>query len=226
MRQIPGYCLFDVTAVDSPSSSIGQRLSSQYVALDEIPEVRARREVCACVPSRSARVWPPICAFGLFMVFTALQSGGWVQMIHEMPSKPVLFPSQEYINSLYLYLDSINLSCRTQSPAARNIALEVEFRDNDEVTERPLAVIAPRGGERELISSAVSTVTYKSKNPQFYDEIKVLLPAKLTDKHHFLIRIYNVAVVKAKSKTIQAPETYVGYTVLPVYQNQRCVRRV
>eukprot|EP01094_Clydonella_sp_ATCC50884_P017219 TRINITY_DN2957_c0_g1_i1.p1 TRINITY_DN2957_c0_g1~~TRINITY_DN2957_c0_g1_i1.p1 ORF type:complete len:1831 (-),score=674.61 TRINITY_DN2957_c0_g1_i1:292-5784(-) len=148
----------------------------------------------------------------------------WVQTMAEMPTLPVLVPLQEYTNLFFLYPDAVNLGSRTQSPAAKNIAIEIEFRDNDDPTKPALARIAPNDGTRELKAVTVSGVTYKSKSPQYYDEIKVMLPPLLRLEHHFLIRFYHVGTQK-KAKQVTTPETYVGFTVLQIYPNQRVVSK-
>jgi dedicator of cytokinesis protein 9/10/11 len=50
-----------------------------------------------------------------------------------------------------------------------------------------------------LLSSYLTCVTHHNKQPQFYDEIKLLLPLNLTEKHHILFKFYHVSCSNAKS---------------------------
>ncbi len=49
-----------------------------------------------------------------------------------------------------------------------------------------------------LTSSHLSSITYHNKTPQFYDEIKILLPLNLNEKHHLLFKFYHVSCSNAK----------------------------
>ena len=49
-----------------------------------------------------------------------------------------------------------------------------------------------------LTSTHLSMITYHSKVPQFYDEIKILLPLNLNEKHHLLFKFYHVSCSNAK----------------------------
>ncbi len=73
-----------------------------------------------------------------------------------------------------------------------------------------------------LKTYGLSSVTYHTKTPQFYDEFKIKLPLQLTEKHHLLFTFYHVACQnKANKPSAEAVETPVGYSVLPVYAGQR-----
>ena len=48
------------------------------------------------------------------------------------------------------------------------------------------------------MSTHLSMITYHSKVPQFYDEIKILLPLNLNEKHHLLFKFYHVSCSNAK----------------------------
>lgn len=52
-----------------------------------------------------------------------------------------------------------------------------------------------------LVSSYSTSITHHNKNPQFYDEIKILLPLNLTEKHHLLFKFYHVSCTNAKSRS-------------------------
>ena len=50
------------------------------------------------------------------------------------------------------------------------------------------------------------------RTPEFYDEIKIELPPKLTDKHHLLFSFYHISCKKPKPEERQEP-VYIGCTV-------------
>ena len=49
-----------------------------------------------------------------------------------------------------------------------------------------------------LMSTHLSMINYHSKVPQYYDEIKILLPHNLNEKHHLLFKFYHVSYSNAK----------------------------
>jgi len=49
------------------------------------------------------------------------------------------------------------------------------------------------------------------RQPEFYEEIKVELPPKLTDKHHILFKFYQISCKQGEGFN-QTP-TYLGFTV-------------
>ena len=51
------------------------------------------------------------------------------------------------------------------------------------------------------------------RSPDFYDEIKIKLPANLKDCHHLLFTFYHVSCQK-KVEQAAPVETVVGYTVI------------
>uniref|UniRef100_K1RYN0 Dedicator of cytokinesis protein 6 n=1 Tax=Magallana gigas TaxID=29159 RepID=K1RYN0_MAGGI len=67
----------------------------------------------------------------------------------------------------------------------------------------------------ELSREAYTAVTYHNKSPDFYEEIKVKLPAKLTDAHHLLFTFYHISCQSKKNESgpVEVP---VGYTWLPL----------
>lgn len=64
----------------------------------------------------------------------------------------------------------------------------------------------------EFTTEAYTAVTYHNKSPDFYDEIKIKLPAALGDQHHLLFTFYHISCQKkTEEKTLESP---VGYTVI------------
>ena len=59
-----------------------------------------------------------------------------------------------------------------------------------------------------------------NRSPSFYDEMKVRLPAKLSDSHHLLFTFYHVSCQRKLELGTQL-ETVVGYTWLPMLRDGR-----
>ena len=59
------------------------------------------------------------------------------------------------------------------------------------------------------------------RTPSFYDEVKIKLPAKLTDAHHLFFTIYHISC--QPKKEVMDTETVVGYSWLPLCRDGRLV---
>ncbi|XP_067118403.1 dedicator of cytokinesis protein 7 isoform X1 [Centruroides vittatus] len=136
--------------------------------------------------------------------------------ILEFPSKEVFVPHYNYRNLMYVYPKDLNFANRPGS--ARNIACKVQFMAGEEETSC-LPVIFGRSSCPEYCSEVYTAVTYHNKCPDFYDEIKIKLPAHLNDQHHLLFTFYHIS---CQRKIEQTPiETPIGYTWLPLYREGR-----
>ncbi|XP_015776632.1 PREDICTED: dedicator of cytokinesis protein 7-like [Acropora digitifera] len=113
-------------------------------------------------------------------------------------------------NLLYVYPLSVNYTSRSSS--ARNIAVKVEFLAGEEVA--PLECLFGKSSTSAMQSEAWSAVTYHNKTPDFYEEVKVKLPAHLTVEHHLLFTFYHISCSAGKKADDKmATETPIGYTV-------------
>ncbi|XP_047738300.1 dedicator of cytokinesis protein 7 isoform X2 [Hyalella azteca] len=137
-----------------------------------------------------------------------------VKEVLEFPPTDVLSPHYNYRNLLYIYPKDLNFTNRPGS--ARNLAVKVQVMEGEDESAA-LACVMGRSSCPELSTEAFTAVTYHTKSPDYYDEIKVKLPAVLGDQHHLLFTFYHVSCQrKADEKTIETP---VGYTWLPIYRN-------
>eukprot|EP01114_Cavostelium_apophysatum_P003911 TRINITY_DN1404_c0_g1_i1.p1 TRINITY_DN1404_c0_g1~~TRINITY_DN1404_c0_g1_i1.p1 ORF type:complete len:1840 (+),score=629.05 TRINITY_DN1404_c0_g1_i1:76-5595(+) len=149
-----------------------------------------------------------------------------IREIQELPSSSnPTSPHLDFVNNLYVYPEMLNFNNRGGSVGARNITVKVQLLDNDENFEG-LKVVYGRASSEAMSTYALTSATYHNKAPQFYDEIKIRLPAQLTDKHHLLFTFYHITcqlpkvVLGAKTGPSEV-QTVVGYAVLPVYQKNR-----
>ncbi|XP_056020103.1 dedicator of cytokinesis protein 7-like isoform X2 [Ostrea edulis] len=132
--------------------------------------------------------------------------------ILEFPSREIYNPHTAYRNLLFVYPRSLNFSNRQGS--ARNLAVKIQFMSGEE-EGCALKAIFGKSNCPELSREAYTSVTYHNKSPDFYEEIKIKLPAKLTDSHHLLFTFYHISCQTKKNESgpVEVP---VGYTWLPL----------
>ena len=75
-----------------------------------------------------------------------------------------------------------------------------------------LQVIIGKSSCPELSREAYTAVTYHNKSPDYYEELKVRVPAHLTESHHLLFTFYHISCQTKKGEP-GPTETPVGYTV-------------
>ena len=63
----------------------------------------------------------------------------------------------------------------------------------------------------EFSDNAYTAVTYHNKSPDFYEEIKIALPADLADYHHLLFTFYHISC--QRKQDVIPVETPIGHTV-------------
>uniref|UniRef100_A0AAQ6AA02 Dedicator of cytokinesis 6 n=1 Tax=Amphiprion ocellaris TaxID=80972 RepID=A0AAQ6AA02_AMPOC len=125
----------------------------------------------------------------------------------EFPARYVYTPHTTYRNLLYVYPQSLNFSSRQGS--VRNIAVKVQFMAGEDPSQA-LPVIFGKSSCAEFIKEAYSPVIYHNKSPEFYEEMKMKIPANLTDNHHLLFTFYHISCQPKQNTPLETP---VGYTV-------------
>lgn len=104
----------------------------------------------------------------------------------------------EFQNVLFVHLKSLKYDAGQKFfPKTRNIAVTLEFKESDDESCEPLRAIFARPdctmtGEN-LVKSMTSCVLHHDTCPDFYEEIKILLPLNLHEKHHLLVTFYHVS---------------------------------
>ncbi|XP_055884538.1 dedicator of cytokinesis protein 7-like isoform X6 [Biomphalaria glabrata] len=137
--------------------------------------------------------------------------------ILEFPSREVFVPYTVYRNLLYVYPKSLNFTNRQGS--ARNLAVKVQFLAVED-ENYALPVIFGKSSCPEFARESIAAVTYHNKSPDFYEEVKMKLPAKLTETHHLLFTFYHISCQVKKNEPTPT-EVPVGYTWLPLYRDGR-----
>ncbi|TKS74253.1 Dedicator of cytokinesis protein 7 [Collichthys lucidus] len=118
-------------------------------------------------------------------------------------------------NLLYVNPQSLNFANRQGS--ARNITVKVQFM-NGEDPNNAMPVIFGKSSCADFAKEAYTAVVYHNRSPDFHDEVKIKLPASLSDHHHILFTFYHVSCQQKQNTPLETP---VGYTWIPMLQNGR-----
>uniref|UniRef100_A0A8C7KKR7 Dedicator of cytokinesis 7 n=1 Tax=Oncorhynchus kisutch TaxID=8019 RepID=A0A8C7KKR7_ONCKI len=129
--------------------------------------------------------------------------------ILEFPPRDVYVPNTTYRNLLYVNPHSLNFANRQGS--ARNITVKVQFM-NGEDPNNAMQVCS------DVLYTCRFSLSLSLSSPDFHDEVKIKLPASLTDHHHVLFTFYHVSCQQKQNTPLETP---VGYTWIPMLQNGR-----
>ncbi|KJE96095.1 Dock7 protein [Capsaspora owczarzaki ATCC 30864] len=146
-----------------------------------------------------------------------LNAAELIREVEEFPVHPALVANATYTHHLYVYPSSLNFNNRGATVKARNLACKVELYASDSMTATPLKCIYGKPPGPALVTSSTTAVTYHNKSPDWYEEIKVSLPTKLTEHHHLLFSFYHVSCQPPKKPgTVEPVDTLVGQAFLPL----------
>uniref|UniRef100_A0A674JJA9 Dedicator of cytokinesis 8 n=1 Tax=Terrapene triunguis TaxID=2587831 RepID=A0A674JJA9_9SAUR len=135
--------------------------------------------------------------------------------ILEFPVREVYVPHTVYRNLLYVYPQRLNFANRLAS--ARNITIKIQFMCGEDAT-CAMPIIFGKSSGPEFLQEMYTAITYHNKSPDFYEEVKIKLPAKLTEKHHLLFTFYHISCQPKQGACV---ETLLGYSWLPILLNDR-----
>ncbi|XP_064456848.1 dedicator of cytokinesis protein 9-like isoform X3 [Ornithodoros turicata] len=128
-------------------------------------------------------------------------------------------PFCSYLSHLYVYPKNLRYDSQKAFAKARNVSCCVELRDGDEEDTKALKCIRGRPGESLYVSQSFTAVTHHCVNPDFYEEVKLVLPVNLHDRHHLLFTFYHVSCdTKRKDGPV---ESIVGYSWQPLLSKGR-----
>jgi hypothetical protein len=140
--------------------------------------------------------------------------------VQEFPSNGILEPNRTYRHNLYVYVKSADF----KSTSSRNIAVRVEFLD-----ACGKLALDPQGlpllyshSACKLVQSVTTAVSYHTKSPTFYEEVKISLPAQMTENHHLLFSFFHVGCKDvAKGKTAERDTKPFGCAFFPLVKHHR-----
>ncbi|XP_067376191.1 dedicator of cytokinesis protein 8 isoform X1 [Channa argus] len=135
----------------------------------------------------------------------------------EFPSSEVYVPHNVYRNLLFVYPQRLNFVNKLTS--VRNITIKIQFMSGEDPIGS-LPVIFGKSSGPEFLQEVYTPVTYHNKSPDFYEEVKLVLPAHLTDRHHLLFTFYHISCQQKQNQSGSC-ETLIGYSWLPMLNNDR-----
>uniref|UniRef100_A0A8I3WLJ0 Dedicator of cytokinesis 8 n=1 Tax=Callithrix jacchus TaxID=9483 RepID=A0A8I3WLJ0_CALJA len=135
--------------------------------------------------------------------------------ILEFPIREVYVPHTVYRNLLYVYPQRLNFANKLAS--ARNITIKIQFMCGEDAGNA-MPVIFGKSSGPEFLQEVYAAITYHNKSPDFYEEVKIKLPAKLTVNHHLLFTFYHISCQQKQGGSV---ETLLGYSWLPILLNER-----
>uniref|UniRef100_A0A674C059 Dedicator of cytokinesis 8 n=1 Tax=Salmo trutta TaxID=8032 RepID=A0A674C059_SALTR len=121
-----------------------------------------------------------------------------IKEVLEFPSSEVYVPHSTYRNLLYVYPQRLNFVNRLTS--ARNITIKIQFMSGEDPS-CVLPVIFGKSNGPEFVQEVYTPVTYHNKSPDFYEEVKIALPARLTERHHLLFTFYHISCQQKQNQT-------------------------
>ncbi|KAF4025402.1 hypothetical protein G4228_017290 [Cervus hanglu yarkandensis] len=129
--------------------------------------------------------------------------------ILEFPIREVYVPHTVYRNLLYVYPQRLNFANKLAS--ARNITIKIQFMCGEDASSA-MPVIFGKSNGPEFLQEVYTAVTYHNKSPDFYEEVKIKLPAKLTVNHHLLFTFYHISCQQKQGNSV---ESLLGYSKVP-----------
>ncbi|KAL6033382.1 hypothetical protein STEG23_031826 [Scotinomys teguina] len=124
----------------------------------------------------------------------------------EFPIREVYVPHTVYRNLLYVYPQRLNFANKLAS--ARNITIKIQFMCGEDPSNA-MPVIFGKSSGPEFLQEVYTAITYHNKSPDFYEEVKIKLPAKLTVNHHLLFTFYHIS---CQQKQGASGESLLGYS--------------
>uniref|UniRef100_A0A3P8S4G7 Dedicator of cytokinesis 8 n=1 Tax=Amphiprion percula TaxID=161767 RepID=A0A3P8S4G7_AMPPE len=140
-----------------------------------------------------------------------------IKEVLEFPSSEVYVPHNIYRNLLYVYPQRLNFVNRQTS--ARNITIKIQFMSGEDPS-CSLPVIFGKSSGAEFLKEVYTPVTYHNKSPDFYEEVKLALPAHPTERHHLLFTFYHISCQQKQNQSGSC-ETLIGYSWLPILNSDR-----
>ncbi|MEJ1276515.1 hypothetical protein NN561_007420 [Cricetulus griseus] len=128
----------------------------------------------------------------------------------EFPIREVYVPHTVYRNLLYVYPQRLNFANKLAS--ARNITIKIQFMCGEDPSNA-MPVIFGKSSGPEFLQEVYTAITYHNKSPDFYEEVKIKLPAKLTVNHHLLFTFYHIS---CQQKQGASGESLLGYSKVPL----------
>uniref|UniRef100_A0A672HIZ2 Dedicator of cytokinesis 8 n=1 Tax=Salarias fasciatus TaxID=181472 RepID=A0A672HIZ2_SALFA len=140
-----------------------------------------------------------------------------IKEVLEFPSNEVYVPHNIYRNLIYVYPQRLNFVNRLTS--ARNITIKIQFMSGEDPS-CSLPVKFSLSCSPNFLTSRAFHPPSPHRSPDFYEEVKLVLPARLTDRHHLLFTFYHISCQQKQNQSASC-ETLIGYSWLPILNSDR-----
>uniref|UniRef100_A0A672HCM0 Dedicator of cytokinesis 8 n=1 Tax=Salarias fasciatus TaxID=181472 RepID=A0A672HCM0_SALFA len=225
VMEVISTAALDVTDSDSLKGGEGDRLSDEdllkYLADIKKTPQRRIKTIPGCIKLDMSPVHdtPMGCLSTelIPLIPVAEKNIRPIKEVLEFPSNEVYVPHNIYRNLIYVYPQRLNFVNRLTS--ARNITIKIQFMSGEDPS-CSLPVIFGKSSGPEFLHEVCTPVTYHNKSPDFYEEVKLVLPARLTDRHHLLFTFYHISCQQKQNQSASC-ETLIGYSWLPILNSDR-----
>uniref|UniRef100_A0A669CI86 Dedicator of cytokinesis 8 n=1 Tax=Oreochromis niloticus TaxID=8128 RepID=A0A669CI86_ORENI len=214
----------DITDSENTKGGEGDRLSDEDL-LRSLTEMKKPQKRIKTIPGSIKLDMSPVNDTPTSCLSTELiplkpvaeKSTRLIKEVLEFPSSEVYVPHNIYRNLLYVYPQRLNFVNRLTS--ARNITIKIQFMSGEDPTSA-MCVIFGKSSGPEFLSEVYTPVTYHNKSPDFYEELKIALPARLTERHHLLFTFFHISCQQKQNQSGSC-ETLIGYSWLPILNIDR-----
>uniref|UniRef100_A0AAX7VL64 Dedicator of cytokinesis 8 n=1 Tax=Astatotilapia calliptera TaxID=8154 RepID=A0AAX7VL64_ASTCA len=214
----------DITDSENTKGGEGDRLSDEDL-LKSLTEMKKPQKRIKTIPGTIKLDMSPVNDTPTSCLSTELiplkpvaeKSTRLIKEVLEFPSSEVYVPHNIYRNLLYVYPQRLNFVNRLTS--ARNITIKIQFMSGEDPGSA-MCVIFGKSSGPEFLSEVYTPVTYHNKSPDFYEEVKIALPARLTERHHLLFTFFHISCQQKQNQSGSC-ETLIGYSWLPILNIDR-----
>ncbi|XP_078224024.1 dedicator of cytokinesis protein 8 isoform X3 [Callithrix jacchus] len=112
---------------------------------------------------------------------------------------------------------TLRLNFADKLASAQNITIKIQFMCGEDAVNA-MPVIFGKSSGPEFLQEVYAAITYHNKSPDFYEEVKIKLPAQLTVNHYLLFTFYHISCQQKQGGSV---ETLLGYSWLPILLNER-----
>ena len=154
--------------------------------------------------------------------YSTAKPGLYLRDMFDVTPAPKPLPFMSFYGTLFVSPLSVSLPSLDRK---KSIVVRLEFRasDDDAVTLPLKSLFTSTGAvQRILTDTARAQVVFQSKSPSWlYEELRVHLPAKVTEKHHLMVFFSEIDVAAVrKGSSSSNSELLIGVSVIPLLDAQ------
>ncbi|KAJ5076990.1 dedicator of cytokinesis dock [Anaeramoeba ignava] len=126
-------------------------------------------------------------------------------------------PKLSYVNNLYIYPTQLMTTVK------KTYVIKIQLMEDDSnLNGSGMSHFYGVIRQKKFVNFRYTKANFQKKAPKFHDEIKLLLPQDITEKHHLLFTYYHAHCKEKKPKKIA---DVIGYSVLPLFDPNLVIER-